>query len=593
MGIHLKAGQWIVQNHEVPGKDAFTFTVNEHDYIDMEWLYQVGCYLLYQVAGYFGISLIHFLLILAVCVITFVRMRGANPPLWSYGFLIFPAMVAVEPRFLARPEVLTWLLLVLTLLILDLRQSRKKDYLFFLPLIQLLWVNTEGIFILGWVVILAYLVGNWIRDKRPDPRLLKFTLFSFGVSLLNPYFWRGVLFPFELYTRMEGSNIFSHFIEEFKSPWIIALQSFSIIQNGTSLMTYRLFSLVLLVLIGLTFKKRKIHELFLTGAFFYLSAAAVRNIPLFFWVVLPIAAAALRDLVSSWSFLRKTGEFLTAKKAPALMVSLLILLMCGRVLTGAYYYPARHSLSLGLDNKFIPLKAVNFMVQNRMEGRLLNDVGFGGWLSWWQPNPIFIDGRLEAMGEDFFSEYIQSFNPGGLSVLADRWNIQLILINQTRDTQWLSQLNSMSDWRLVYFDELSALYVRTTGDSNVVSVNWEDVLREKGIDPANSDANLRDCLGMNPPGPFKMLGDWFAPGNFPMELFTLAGFAYQTGRIGAAQILYLEALKRLSGNSYEIFFDLGETYRILNRNDVARLCFQKALDLNPGLGVARQMLDTL
>jgi len=287
------------------------------------------------------------------------------------------------------------------------------------------------------------------------------------------------------------------------------------------------------------------------------------------------------------------GEFLTAGKAPALVASLLVLLICGRVLTGAYYYPSRQSLGLGLDEEFIPLKAVNFMAQNRMEGRFLNDVGFGGWLSWLQPNPIFIDGRLEAMGEDFFSEYRQSFNPGGLSALADRWNIQLILINQNRDTLWLRQLNSMSDWRLVYFDELTALYERTTADAKVASLQWEDVLREKGIDPANSDSNLRDCLAYNPPGIFGRLGDWFAPGIFPMELFTLAGFAYQTGRIGAAQILYLEALKRLPGNSFEIFFDLGETYKIQNRNDLARLCFQKALDLNPSLRIARQMLDTL
>src|SRR5215469_10116156 len=71
MGIFLKAGQWIVQNHSVPQKDSFTFTVNDHDYLDAEWLYHVGCYLLYQVGGYAGLSLVHILLILAVGGLTF------------------------------------------------------------------------------------------------------------------------------------------------------------------------------------------------------------------------------------------------------------------------------------------------------------------------------------------------------------------------------------------------------------------------------------------------------------------------------------------------------------------------------------------
>ena len=294
MGIFLKAGQWIVQHHSIPQKDPFTFTVSDHDYLDMEWLYHAGCYLLFQVAGYEGLSLLHILLILAACGLTFLRMRAENPPLWTYGFLLFPTLIALETRFLARPEVLTWLLLVLDLWILDQRQARKRDYLFLLPFIQLLWVNTEGMFILGWVVMGAYLAGNGLAEKRLDPRLLKFFLISLAVSFLNPYFLKGVLFPLTLYTRVNGTGVFAKTIAEFQSPWLGDLNIFNMGKKISNLFVYRFLSPFLLLVIAATFRKRRLHELFLAGAFFYLSAMAIRNIPLFFYVALPLCGRRSR-----------------------------------------------------------------------------------------------------------------------------------------------------------------------------------------------------------------------------------------------------------------------------------------------------------
>ena len=65
IGFHLKGGQWILQNFAVPHKDVFTYTVNTHDYIDMQWLYQVIMYLVQSVSGYVGMTIFNVILILA------------------------------------------------------------------------------------------------------------------------------------------------------------------------------------------------------------------------------------------------------------------------------------------------------------------------------------------------------------------------------------------------------------------------------------------------------------------------------------------------------------------------------------------------
>ncbi|HJT24223.1 MAG TPA: hypothetical protein VJ873_06580, partial [bacterium] len=161
LGFHLRTGQWILVNHAIPQKDLYTYTVPQHDYVDMEWLYEVGLFCAYKWFGYPALTVLNIVLVFLAFGLVFARMKVGGAAPWLYPFLGLWTLVAVEPRFIVRPEVLTWVLLALQLYLLDLWWKGKKDLLFLLPLIQLLWVNTEGIFILGWVVMGAYLAGGW------------------------------------------------------------------------------------------------------------------------------------------------------------------------------------------------------------------------------------------------------------------------------------------------------------------------------------------------------------------------------------------------------------------------------------------------
>lgn len=193
-GFHLRTGQWILHNHALPQKDAFTYTSTQNDYLDAHWLYQVACYFLERFSGYQGIGLAHLLFILAAFGLTAYRMKLAGSPPWAYSLLLFPATIAMETRFLDRPEIISWVLLILTMLILDLRMTHNRNLLFFLPLLQLFWVNIEGLFILGWVSMSAYFLSGWIHNRRLDLPLLKFSLLACGASFLNPYFLKGVAY---------------------------------------------------------------------------------------------------------------------------------------------------------------------------------------------------------------------------------------------------------------------------------------------------------------------------------------------------------------------------------------------------------------
>jgi tetratricopeptide (TPR) repeat protein len=76
-----------------------------------------------------------------------------------------------------------------------------------------------------------------------------------------------------------------------------------------------------------------------------------------------------------------------------------------------------------------------------------------------------------------------------------------------------------------------------------------------------------------------------------MPLFRLGAFAYANSRFDAARDFFLEMLRRTSGKYYEVYFNLGATYERLNRPDLAKLCYQKAAELNPNDPRSRQKLE--
>jgi len=156
-------------------------------------------------------------MLLTVFGLLFLRLQAAKSPSWLTCLFIFAALLMMERRFAVRPEIFTWFYLSLTLLILELRIA-GRNFLYLLPWIQLLWVNTEGLFVLGLFVTGAYGFSGWIHQKKWDPKLVKFGLFSLGADLFNPYFLKGLLFPFSLLTRLQGSNPYKQTIVEFFSP---------------------------------------------------------------------------------------------------------------------------------------------------------------------------------------------------------------------------------------------------------------------------------------------------------------------------------------------------------------------------------------
>jgi tetratricopeptide (TPR) repeat protein len=590
LGYHLKSGQWIMENLSFPSHDTFTYTVSDRAYVDLHWMYQTALYLVHRAGGYSWLTVAHVLLIVLAFVLTFARLRCTGSPYWMCVILLGVALLGCELRFRVRPEILTWVLMGLTLWILEQRMGRGRNLLFLLPLIQVVWINAEGLFLIGWVLAAFFLASGWFHDGKLDKALLKYSGLAAAACLLNPYFLRGVLFPFELMNTL-GSDVFANSINELKSPWTMA--KYQTFLPEWTLLSYKLFSFFLLLLMLFSIRKRKLHDFLMAGSFFYLSCNAQRNLSLFMLACVPLAASCWKDL--KWEKLEKFQAAVFPRPAAAWVFTLFMLGLCLRVMTGAYYVSERRSdrFGLGLDAHKQPVQAASFLVENRLDGRILNHMNLGGWLDWKGPQKTFVDGRLEVMGEKFYAEFNASSQSGGLAALLEKYGIEIIIFNPNHASQWLHELEKMPDWRPVYLDEAAVIFLGKAYAPQVPVLDDERVLANRGISPAIRQ-EAPGVLRMPRPSSWACFWeDFYRPSRYSQGLADIATYYRYSRRFDLAEAVYLKNIRNTRGRYYDLYFNLGSLYFDIKKYNEARICMQRVLKEVPDSKYAHIIMSRL
>ena len=590
MGFQLRTGQWILQNHQFPTRDTYTYTVAGHEYLDMEGLYQVSLYLLYRFGGYTLIALFHIGLALIAFFIVWLRLRQTLAPFWICVLLFATAVLASETRIRVRPEVLTWVLLSLTLWILELRLAGKKDFLFLLPAIQWIWVNTEFLFFLGWSVMGFYALSGFFPSAKADKKLLKYSALAVASCLMNPHLIRGFLFPFTFLTTLGSSEILKLLEQEFQPPWSIH-DSYGM--PAPYLLAYKTFSLFLLTLLAATFRRRKIHEWLLAALFFGLSINAVRNIPLFMIACVPLAALCWKD--SKWIWLQKFQDRFIAKPFFAWALALFLFGFSLRVVTNAHYVSNRLSdrFGLGLDIGTLPVRACEFLNQNHLDGRIINTLDAGDWLDWKWPQKTFIDGKNVFGDVLFFKEYSAALAEGGLEPLIEKYQPDIIFFNPLYALQWMIYLSQGHNWRLVYMDECTAVFLRKGYEDQIASLDYDRLLSERGLSKSIGSQTSSLLSILPPSNPSSLLEDFYKPSAYSNELLNLGIFATYAGHPEAAETCLLEGIQRTQGRYFDYYYNLGCLYYYGRRYSEALTCMRRVLMDQPQNPIALQIVKSL
>ncbi|WP_435007131.1 tetratricopeptide repeat protein [Tundrisphaera lichenicola] len=522
---HLKAGDLIRQTGQVPTVDTFTFGAEGHPWVDLHWGFQVALSWGYQhLGGVLGLNLAK-CLITCLAVLLLITSRRREWPVWPMLLAWLPAILVLGGRMYIRPETISLLYLSIVLAILF-RWERRPWLAFGLPIVQLGWVNTQGLFLLEPILIGFALIDAATRRGAFDQgrkawwgKVLSATGLTALACLFNPYGLVGTLYPIQLAGTM-SNPIFKNTIGELKPlPTFIEEVGIDNLPLQLHLATMALGALSFLLPLlwsgwvrvadrdevaaaaqrpepkgnrkAAKGKKKadarpvenpaawrlSIFRILLFGAFSTLSLAATRNSHQF---------AAVVGTVTAWNFgewagairarkLRRDPDAKVARSWPRLATFGAIALVFASVASGRFYQWTGEGRTIGLGEEplWFPREAVKFAGKPGMPDRL---VGFHNghpalYEYYWAPEKkVYTDARLELMGSDLYQQYMDlqsriGTNKPGWSEELDRMGRPAVMVDNLDpgNAGLAATLFNSPRYRCVWFDPIVCLFVH---DSN-------------------------------------------------------------------------------------------------------------------------------
>ena len=464
---HIRTGQYIVESGQVPFQDPFSHTVQGEPWHYSGWLAQLLIFGLYRLAGIPGLAL--GLAAVVVAAFWFVY-RQCEGNVYVQAFAVVLGALASALYWIARPQILTFLLASVFLYILYLYKRRGRNRLWLIPLLFVVWVNVHGGFIVGFVLLGIYIAGelaNLLAGLGTAPvlsyrqiRTLALTaVVSVAAVLVNPNTYRMLLYPF--YTV--GIKALQDYIQEWGSPDF----------HQMAAQPFLWMLLILLAVVALSEFRIDYTDLLLVAVLGYMSLMAVRNVALFALAATPVIArhgeSTLMQLLEALKRRTSWGPWIDrllahqfAKTRLLIAVNWLLLALVVLLALGIATKPLLSEATAKELKARLPVDAVSFIEQRALPPELFNSYNWGGYLIWrlYPRYHVFIDGRTDLYADPLIRRYLEvALARGDWREALDRYHVNTILVEKESPLATFLTQSSLG-WSLVYRDELAAVFVR-------------------------------------------------------------------------------------------------------------------------------------
>jgi len=597
---HLLAGRQILDTGQPPRVDTFTYTSAGRPWTDLHWLFQAGVAWLERQGGFAALDRFKVLLVVGAfgAALAAAAARGAT---LAAAALAVPGLVAAQERFTLRPEIASFALLGLLLLVLARREGSPRG-LALLPPLLAVWANLHALFAIGLAAMALVLAGDaferW-RGGRPislRPLMLALAV-AVPCTLLTPYGVGGWALPRTLLVeRVAAGNLYGRTIAEFQAPF----SGF-----GRTASVAALAVLLILVIAALVFGHRACRpaDLLLVAAFMALALMARRNMPLFALVAVAVAApasAAALDRALRALLRRGPVGVRLAGLAPGmamLAVAGSAALLIVDVASNRFFARdgTQRSFGVGVAPSFYPEQAAGLIAAAGIDGEVLNDLTMGGYLeSRWVPGRrAYIDGRLEVHPPALFAAYLRlQQDPGAFEEQARAFGIRAVVWSHQHALEaapLLRYLAAGNGWHLAYVDLAAAVFVH---DASAAAAGPAATLAAVDLEAhppvARLLAEAEDVAArVRAADPLPAWLRRLLPRReIPAAETGAALFFAIIGRPSIAEPLLLDAAGRAPWSAV-VRYDLGLTLAQAGRPAEAAAAFAAGLAIDPGLTAAR------
>lgn len=450
---HVKIGEWIVENQEIPTTDIFSWygVENRIPWTAHEWLSDVIFFYVHLNFGDIGIFLFSIIAALTLLALMFSQcIKEIKNNILVAGIFFALFSVVISSFFYGRPHVFSYFILFFELKILyEFLERKSSKKIFLIPLLAVLWSNLHGgSSNLSYILCLIFLFIGMLNfkyeritsDRFNKTSILKMVCVTLGSVMgimINPVGFKVLAYPYISMSDFLSMSI----ISEWQAPDAKSIGE---------LILYFLPILVLLISIICVKRNIRLVDLVVMFVFVFLFLRSVRFIVLWY-----IAAAFCSLRYVPESKVKKITKNIE-KITIALTFGILLVLCCFRILEMTNTYKNGELIKKTMSHDAIEI------IKRDDPKRIFNDYNLGEALIY-NDIPVFFDSRADLFAQNNIMVdgiSLSFLEPAGNSLgdsfvnveeLIEKYRFDAILILKGRPL-FSYLMNNPKDFELVYDD---------------------------------------------------------------------------------------------------------------------------------------------
>lgn len=450
---HLASGRLILATHSLPARDPFTYTAI-HRWIHQEWLSEVLLAAAARWLGLAGLRLVRALFVVGGLLILWRLMRGAGAPAKIAAALA--AWEGLLPNASLRPHLLVWPLAIAlvagaaphAIAACEGREARSRCIAWMTALFlgEVLWVNLHASAVILPLLLVVEAAGGGID------RLLGFH------DRVGRGAWVAALVSTVACVLQPAGALLLRYVLETPRIDALSIEWRPLLELDT-LRTFPSAALVWLVLlvavVGVGFAEHRRRGVDATFPGFWSAMACLamaaehRRMVIFFFI--PAIWVAPR-LLAAWMTLSRDLR----RAIAAIVVASLGVMVAIELPSAAVGSPLRAGV--------YPEQATRFLEATAMDGRIFNDLAWGGYLEFYRypEQQVFGDGRWLLGGLPMLRDYRVMYGHEGpldrVEALYARWKVSLVVAPSAA----LARLAGLDPriWRLAWIDPTATVLLR-------------------------------------------------------------------------------------------------------------------------------------
>ncbi len=366
---HVKFGESTWQTRALLPHNLYSFTAPDHPWINHEWLSELLFYAVYTMLGDAGLLFLKLGigLIIVWLISRIALFRAVDMILFaiSFGLLIS----VISPGFMIRPQLFSFLWFTCFFYIFHCYFEKKKNGLWLLPPIMIIWCNSHGGFLIGWgqytIILVWQSLVYVLKDRKAGP-LLKTLFFWYLLTTLacfiTPYGYKLHLFLYHSLSKPRPIGEWNPI-----SIW------------DTSFMRLKILAALFIGSLVYPSSRKRQWEVVLIAATLILAFRHQRNSPFFAIMVGP----SLVEWLTFLSDRLNVGKHrITLSRGTCSLLSVFLLLLASYQIGHATYRYLKAGFHIIVDPLYYPVQAVQFIKVNGIQGNLLVPFEWGEYAIW-------------------------------------------------------------------------------------------------------------------------------------------------------------------------------------------------------------------